>query len=1390
VANEIGVLLPVRLETRFFQAADGQRTIKLRIIPDEPAVDRLRDGLSQGEWESVQLFWNEVFKAAGQPATPPATWLDTQDDLPFNQRTLPRTQANLVRAAWAKVCDRVGAPRAAWLASQSVPTVDAQSQLQFAAPAGLGQDADHHRLAGLPKAISVWIKFRGQDAVKLVDITPAPDVPNARPVYLRPPPAPPQPGQPALPEEWWLSWEQAQKLGLGVTCAFPGNPDDLETLLVFGLDDELAGEHFRRQTAAGTWSILEPGLATNTLAGAPAAPLDQDATTWLPIVQQRLRQQISSMQNRLSQALTGDPNKLLPMPGNDAQAPAIGQALVRGLWSALWGHHLRDLWGLGPSIKPVAQWAFANLFPEGPLCPLRIGRQAYGLIPTSVFGRWNPDASQPALAEVEKSLVGFLTTARAELADRALKAGNAVGADTGRLLNLLARDGVAAQYNYRWFSLDDILKARLGARAASAGMPLDWAGYERWVTERALAAVKRLGLNPANHPARRLFAEGEAGRLRLHLVGAAKMPPDQPSLEAFVQLLLDPSKFTSFLQVIMETWRRVLPDSLLIRLMIWSRWLNRATAILETKPAQAGLLGGGLVVEPAVVQDGDRGFAGSNFPESQTEVDRLASQAGNADSEIWRGMADGFKHIAAEYDAAGPRRAALERAFRATLDSAMYRIDPWLTGMAWRRLETLAQDNTTRFRLGVYGWIDGPIRGQPGPTAAGRILVPSHAQALAAAVLRDKFLSEPAAPGPNKWNMNVTSNRVRGAEEIAAEVRLGAHLWEAVGRRVEAIVATKENVDQLRQDHPQRAGQSDPRSVCQGLDALSALLQVPPPFALTGEQLASLQELQSALDCYGDLLVSEAVFQVVQGQGPTAGAALDAAAGLQAPPTLNAIRTPLSGRPIATVVLSVVPFIDAPAEAALQPETSPGTLADPSVAALLVSLLGDAATWSWIGNGQQVTLADLGLAPIDAVVLPTDDLQRLLTAALQSDRAGPAAGPAPDSPEKQATSFKQRQARELLQTLGRHPALTRDLTTWDTNNPADDSVLSADAAIRQDLLGRLTLLTKTAALLQTQLNVADLETRRTALRNALRWGIIPRLEADQDALIFFAGLLAQVPSQDFLTQFGNQLEDMTKAALTALADRGKKVPSPAILASTRAEANQIAQAVAELAAPRGQLAVLSLLTADRLRQLTGLSTDAADTSLETDWLTVVAAVRPSLARLEAWRLERSISQTPSLDVWSNAPADHWFENELATYGLSRPQSMKVPRFVSAFGPPNVWQAAAVAVGVIDAWNEIVPSTEQMTTLAFGFNAPGSRAPQALLLAVPPILDQPLDEATLRDTVLETRALALARAIPFEAAGDWRAVAPTAMFPATGLTGVRFSTQFDWTKVQTDPTEAQ
>jgi hypothetical protein len=243
------------------------------------------------------------------------------------------------------------------------------------------------------------------------------------------------------------------------------------------------------------------------------------------------------------------------------------------------------------------------------------------------------------------------------------------------------------------------------------------------------------------------------------------------------------------------------------------------------------------------------------------------------------------------------------------------------------------------------------------------------------------------------------------------------------------------------------------------------------------------------------------------------------------------------------------------------------------------------------------------------------------------------------------------------------------------------------------------------------------------------------------------------------------LPALVAAAAAAIAGRLKAKPPTS-------NAAQIATAIAELASPGGVLAVLSKMDRADLVARTGLRPDS-DAPIAAGWLDVVAAVRPAMARFEAWQLEGDTlgGFTPLAARSSND--DPWQKAAIAADAAATDPvgGVSFPRFVAGFGTATAWDAgtATVAVGLIDAWTETAPTRAHTTGAAFGFNAPASKPPQAILLAAPPVADKPLDPETLRDIVIETRELAHARAATLEQLGEFQALVPLSALPGTGST---------------------
>ena len=80
------------------------------------------------------------------------------------------------------------------------------------------------------------------------------------------------------------------------------------------------------------------------------------------------------------------------------------------------------------------------------------------------------------------------------------------------------------------------------------------------------------------------------------------------------------------------------------------------------------------------------------------------------------------------------------------------------------------------------------------------------------------------------------------------------------------------------------------------------------------------------------------------------------------------------------------------------------------------------------------------------------------------------------------------------------------------------------------------------------------------------------------------------------------------------------------------------------------------------------------------------------------------------------------------------------------GSVGVDQAGPLAGLVVDEWTEVVPSRSETTGIAFQFDPPDSAAPQAILIAVPPVIGRPWTVGGLNRTLLETLELARLRLV--------------------------------------------
>jgi hypothetical protein len=1270
----VGVLLPLRLETRFVGPVHGVSwTLQLRVFPEEASLDREPGPPTPEEAAHTAAMW----KACG-------------GDLRSGEG----------KAAFGDLIGRVGGARAAWLARALPPGSDEEG--------AEGRSRRFSRPRGLPPSLQVWLERGG--APELVEqLSPDSEAIAAEAdlgqLYtgVEDPDGPP-------PETWLTSFERAKDVGLAAEIDIGPDPEGIDALYVIGLGEGEPAELLRGHADSGRLAVLAPGTPTNSVAGEEAADLGRDPELWL---QRAIGSGYDQPAVRaLDLALCGGAH-LGPLAGGDLDLCPAREALTSALFPVLLGRALKDQWGAGVGTWDLWRWVRRCLAPEGAFPTIRVADQPYGVLPVTRLlprlgfaePRWVPHPADP---RVEEALVRVLVELLPRWARAAEEDGNVVGADTGRLLGLLGRTPVSAAWARRTVLAVDLLRA-LGFAYGAGGF------VER--LERTWREEVEEGDPPLRSSVRRLIPFGEPTWLESELLEGASAGALRRMLQATNADLLsspDPQWFDGNAPT--PLLARLLRHALVLTNAELSRaldpdftgsWKPPLMPPIES-PEQLASLAWEDRRHPAVQDDQRRidvaDEGGPDITESDTAVPEIARIARG-----WEAVRDGAEALASgELD-----DATVDRGLRALLDSSSHRLDPWASGVASRRLRWL-QSRGASWRLGAYGWVDapGPAQGeelQPGPTAAGLLHAPSHAQALTAAILRDHAVRQHDTA---RWEIALDSEKVRAAERLAGEVRAGVHVKEALGRLVEEIVGDPAVVNELRrrpafQMRPEHEG----RRVCDGEAVVHAAVYE--PAALPAEvPVEEIKALQDVLDTYADLLVADGVFDVVSGRPEAAAEAMEAAAGLGPPSDLRVLRTPREGTALSTVVL-VVLTDDAPADPA-----APGAIADPLFAALLERETGDpaAVAWRWDVTGTEVSLADLGLAPVDALTVPAGALAARVRKA--ADPSWTPNAPQNEQPPPLGEPPALATARELAELLagqaGSSPALL---------DPEPEAAAAVAAAAAQDLRARAGALRAAAEALVARLETAP---SAAAIAEAERWGVEGGAGAESERAAAAAAELAK------------RVED----------DKAAADDEDSLVGRLRA----LAGAAALPAVWRVPRAALDVVPADgaRLREHEA-------PALDEEWLTVTAAVRPPLARLEAWQLARGAGPWRA---WSTHAGDPWRATWLAANAGDRKAAPSEQAI--AYGVAAAFEKERVGVVLLDRFAETAPSSSHTTSAAFGFNGPKARAPQSILLAVPPDVNEPLDEETLVEILAETRLLARARMATPEALAAHRIPLPTTL----------------------------
>ena len=538
----------------------------------------------------------------------------------------------------------------------------------------------------------------------------------------------------------------------------------------------------------------------------------------------------------LAELLGIDPALVATLHGSNGTDQMEGRAMRRALWPATIGYWMDKL--LAPVFSDEAVANTRQYFTEyvsgrGAAPAIRIGRQPYGILPTTAFSRiaWlNADTRQPSLIYL-RELRGLLQRMDA---DWTAMSGNAAfvgkpGDAHQLLLDIVGLHPASVEYYSRtaeslaelfnvaniWGLGPDLFNAllALALHAAASGL-LQAYGYTGAQqpdilnhyffkqAEQVTAVVDDRPLSESDPI--RAYASG--ARNYIHwLIDAARTSLDAVNAEA--GFINDTSP-----QTLLYLYMR---HALMLGYYDTSYLLHKSAGFMT--PAQLAA----MKPEPVFVHVADAATASESRFAAMLKTERRITGSPTllVSDYITRnltflaqsaGLQDQLDALAILADAPTAR---LDRAFSEHIDLCSYRYDAWLLGLVNFQLRTLRAASVSGqgkggIYLGAYAWLEDlrpstaaltPVRLPEtvaetfkgtapilqDPTNGGYVHAPSLTHARTAAVLRSGYLANATPANPQTLSVNLSSDRVRLALSMLEGVRGGQSIGALLGYRFE-----------------------------------------------------------------------------------------------------------------------------------------------------------------------------------------------------------------------------------------------------------------------------------------------------------------------------------------------------------------------------------------------------------------------------------------------------------------------------------------------------------------------------------------------------------------------------------------------------------------------------
>ncbi len=357
------LLLPVRLETRFMTRAEGTE-LWLRIYPDDIHVTDHESRLTEMERQWGENYWNQLQSGVG---------------------------GDLAQRAWQQLQGQFGPRRAAWIARSTRPG-SPQAEIR-STPWGRAPQTevlpDRFVAVGFSDERPVFTAW-GRAIPDTLDVGLDPDAEEDES------PA----GMPPVSKglRWLVDFDEA--VAQGMAMRIPLGPElasrGLDRLLVLGLKTS-SGDSSTAQLQALLEShrysngldLLAVGTPTNN-SEAEASAFNSQAESDTPVwTDESASLPADSRGERLARALGLGSDAFAALKGAKEAEHEPCRLMHQLLWEVLSAPLKSEVIAAGTDSAALGRHFAEFVRAMGPLAPLRVGSQPYGILPVTSLMRWN-----------------------------------------------------------------------------------------------------------------------------------------------------------------------------------------------------------------------------------------------------------------------------------------------------------------------------------------------------------------------------------------------------------------------------------------------------------------------------------------------------------------------------------------------------------------------------------------------------------------------------------------------------------------------------------------------------------------------------------------------------------------------------------------------------------------------------------------------------------------------------------------------------------------------------------------------------------------------------------------------------------------------------------------